>query len=90
MSQFIRRTNTLTDVSFSDALNSENRMPLESAEGPCPFWEGTCIRICRGQGYNGGYCHGIANAICKTRAGDAFDVCGIPGESRLNECRHNI
>lgn len=65
MSQFIRRTNTLTDVSFSDALNSENRMPLEGAEGPCPFWEGTCIRICRGQGYNGGYCHGFANAICK-------------------------
>ena len=56
MSQFIRRTNTLTDVSFSDALHSENRMPLESAEG---------IRICTGQGYNGGYCHGIANAICK-------------------------
>jgi Arthropod defensin. len=65
MSQFIRRTSTLTDVSFSDAVRSETRMPLEGAEGPCPFDQSHCYRICSAQGYHGGYCHGWFNAICK-------------------------
>ncbi|EHM92358.1 hypothetical protein HMPREF0975_02295 [Actinomyces sp. oral taxon 849 str. F0330] len=65
MSQFIRRTSTLTDISFSDALHSESHMPLEGAEGPCPHNETKCGEVCRGMGYTGGYCHSWFNLICK-------------------------
>ena len=31
--KFIRRSNNLTDVSFTQALHSETQAPLEGAEG---------------------------------------------------------
>lgn len=56
MNQFIRRSSSLTDVSFAQALHSETRAPLEGAEGfGCPD-EYKCNRHCQSVGYRGGYC----------------------------------
>ena len=56
MSQFIRRSSSLADVNFSQALHSETRAPLEGAEGHgCPN-EWSCDSQCRAMGYRGGYC----------------------------------
>ena len=57
--KFIRRSSSLTDVSFTQALHSETQSPLEGAEGyDChPFSSDYgCTEHCRYVGYRGGYC----------------------------------
>ena len=57
MSQFIRRSSSLADVNFSQALHSETRAPLEGAEGfGCPDRPWLCSGHCRANGYRWGEC----------------------------------
>ena len=67
--KFIRRSNNLTDVSFTQALHSETQAPLEGAEGyGCYFFFSNpyeCSEHCRYVGYRGGYCGGILKTSCR-------------------------
>ena len=57
MDKFTRRTTTLSDSDFSQAVSSETQAPIEGAEGiGCPGAEYGCNKRCRSIGYRGGYC----------------------------------
>jgi len=63
--QFIRRSNSLTDVNFTQAFHSETQAPIEGAEGvSCPSAEYVCNNHCRNIGYRGGYCGSLFNLHC--------------------------
>lgn len=65
MKKFIRRSSSLADVSFGQALRSETQVPLEGVEGfGCPFNAGTCDDHCSNKGYRGGYCKGALRQTC--------------------------
>ena len=65
--QFIRRSNSLTDVNFTQAFHSETQAPLEGAEGfGCPWLAPFCDSHCMSKGYRGGRCAGgwRQNCVC--------------------------
>lgn len=66
MEIFSRRSRSLSDSRFNDTINSETRSPLETSEHlSCPFNEHQCYKYCLSKGYRGGYCGGLAFAICR-------------------------
>ena len=65
MDKFTRRTTTLSDSDFSQAVTSETQAPIEGAEGfSCPGAEYVCNNRCRSIGYRGGYCGSLLNLRC--------------------------
>ena len=66
MDKFTRRTTTLSDSDFSQAVSSETQTPIEDAEGfSCPGAEYACNNRCRNKGYRGGYCGSWLNLQCR-------------------------
>ncbi|BAW92357.1 cysteine-rich antibacterial peptide [Actinomyces sp. Chiba101] len=65
MKQFARRTATLADATFTQALDSETKPPTEGAEFSCPMTDYPCIMHCKAIGYRGGYCGGFLNLSCR-------------------------
>ena len=56
MDKFTRRTASLSDSDFKQAISSETQAPIEGAEGfGCPN-EYRCNAHCQSVGYQGGYC----------------------------------
>ena len=65
MDKFTRRTTTLSDSDFSQAVSSETQAPIEGTEGHgCPTDWYRCDRDCRAMGYRGGYCDSFFNLRC--------------------------
>ena len=65
MDKFTRRTTTLSDSDFSQAVSSETQAPIEGTEGHgCPTDWYRCDRDCRAMGYRGGYCDSLFNLRC--------------------------
>ena len=65
MDKFTRRTTTLSDSDFNQAVSSETQAPIEGAEGfSCPSAEYVCNNHCRNIGYRGGYCGSLFNLRC--------------------------
>jgi len=59
MDKFTRRTTTLSDSDFSQAVSSETQAPIEGTEDlSCPWAPSVCNRHCLSHGYRGGYCAG--------------------------------
>ena len=66
MDKFTRRTTTLSDSGFSQAVSSETQAPIEDAEGfSCPGAEYACNNRCHNKGYRGGYCGSWLNLQCR-------------------------
>lgn len=65
MKQFTRRTTTLADTTFAQALHSETQAPTEGAEYNCPTDESSCDRHCKSSRYRGGYCGGSLKLSCR-------------------------
>ena len=65
MDKFTRRTTTLSDSDFNQAVSSETQAPIEGAEGfSYPSAEYVCNNHCRNIGYRGGYCGSLFNLHC--------------------------
>ena len=66
MGLFSRRHTSLSNSSFSNAMNAETRNPLETSDCfACPFNEHQCHNHCLSTGYRGGFCGGVAAATCR-------------------------
>ena len=60
MSQFIRRSSKLTNVTFNQSLLSETCPPLEGGEGfGCPGQEYWCDGHCKVNGFQYGKCDSL-------------------------------
>ena len=65
MDKFTRRTTTLSDTDFNQAVTSETQAPIEGTEDlSCPWAERVCDTHCRSIGYRGGYCAGPIKLVC--------------------------
>ena len=64
MDKFTRRTASLSDSDFKQAISSETQAPIEGAEYGCPGAEYGCNNRCRSIGYRGGYCGSLFNLRC--------------------------